>query len=66
MMDLSPAGSALVAGGFGLGSVLGQQVKQETEDERRRRMLQIQAQRAGLSPAGRAVAYGGMNANLSF
>lgn len=66
MMGLSPAGSAFAGGlgGFGLGASLTQQVQDETDEERKRRQQQQSAQRAGLSPAGRALAYGG--AMLSF
>ncbi|MDN5003811.1 hypothetical protein ACFQZO_23525 [Bradyrhizobium sp. GCM10027634] len=65
MMGFSAAGGAMMGmGGFGLGSSLAQQVQNETEEERKRREQQQAAQRAGLSPAGRALAYGG--AMLSF
>lgn len=64
MMGFSAAGSAMMVGGFGLGGSLAQQAQIETEEERKRREQQQAAQRAGMSPAGRALAYGG--AMLSF
>lgn len=65
MMGFSPAGNALMSGSmFGLGSSLAQQVSSEADEERRRREREQAAQRAGVSPAGRALAYGG--AMLSF
>ncbi|OAF11776.1 hypothetical protein AYJ54_07910 [Bradyrhizobium centrolobii] len=65
MMGLSAAGGAMMRmGGFGLGGSLAQQVQSETDEERRRRERELAAQRAGMSPAGRALAYGG--AMLSF
>ncbi len=65
MIGLSPAGASLAStGGFGLGASLAQQVQNETDEERKRREQQQAAQRAGLSPASRAMIYSG--AALSF
>ena len=63
MMGLSPAGSALVptGGGFGLGSSLSQQVKDETDEEKRKKALGLSVMQ---SPAGRALA--GAGAMLGF
>lgn len=63
MNGLSSAGSMLM-GMPGLGGSLSQQVQDETDEERKRRMAEQAAQRAGVSPAGRALVYGG--AQLSF
>jgi hypothetical protein len=55
---LSPAGAEL-----GLGGALADQVAGETEEQRRRRMAQIAAQRQtgmNMSPAGMEL-FGGMN-----
>jgi hypothetical protein len=57
MMDFSPAGSVLMGGGTG--QPLAQQVNDETEEERKKRQQELLAQRAGFSPAGRALAYSG-------
>lgn len=46
MPGLSPAGADL-----GLGDMLGQQVKDETDEQRKKRMAQIQQQQS-LGPAG--------------
>jgi len=51
---LSPAGSML-----GLGDPLGQQVKDETEEERKRR-LQMAQVRTAVGPAGMALGLGAM------
>jgi hypothetical protein len=60
--SLSAAGSALFAD-YGA-SMLKQQVGEISDEERKRRQQEQFAQRVGLSPAGRALAYGG--AMLSF
>ena len=58
MPGFSPVGAAL-----GLGDELQQQVEGETEEQRRRRMAQIAAQKQtgmNMSPVGAAL-FGGMN-----
>ncbi len=60
MMAYSPAGSALmgyggaggIGGGFGLADNLSQQVKDETDDEKRKKRLGLSVLQ---SPAGRAL-----------
>ncbi len=65
MNGFSAAGTSLMASS-GLGGGLSQQVQSEADEERKRREREQAAQRAGLSPAGRAVALGGMpNLNLT-
>jgi hypothetical protein len=64
MMGLSPAGNMLSSTIPGLGNALAQQVTDQVDEERKRRERELAEQRAGLSPAGRALSYGG--AMLSF
>jgi hypothetical protein len=53
MSSLSPAGSALnLNSDFGLGSNLAQQVKDETDEEKKKRLFGMSALR---SPAGQAL-----------
>jgi hypothetical protein len=46
-------------GNFGLGGMLRQQVAEDTDEERRRKMRELQQRQQGMSPAG-ATLFGGM------
>jgi hypothetical protein len=65
---LSPAGQSLGLGGIaGLGTTLGDQVAGETEEQRKKRMLELQ-QRQLLGPGGSAAAsslFGGLGSTTS-
>lgn len=53
-------GMSQAATDLGLGDVLSQQVQGQTEAERKKRMLAMQQQQRGLSPASSALLGGGL------